>query len=361
MIGAELRSLAVGLPGAVRTNAFFRREHPDTVASIEERALGKVWAVRDDAELGVFEQEMQRYLPDPFRGTVERPVLEDGASALSMSVPAAKDALAAAGVEGVDLLISCTFPSEQVGIGESAFLARALGHRGAAWNLESACSSALVGLDVASAMVQAGRARRVLVVTSCIYSRVTDPWDTLSWTSGDAAAAFVVEAAASGRGVLGTHDVHTAETCDAIAYELSAREGGPVMRMTTRAGARDALRDVADRTVEECCRAAADKAGVKLDDVALFVPNTPTAWFASFFARRLGVDRERVVDTHPLHANVGPALWPTALHHAASAGRLREGDLVMLYSVGSVASSAAAVLRWGDVGLGPMPPKARRL
>jgi 3-oxoacyl-[acyl-carrier-protein] synthase-3 len=361
-MSAELRSLAIGLPSLVRTNEFFRREHPATVAAIEEKALGKVWSVRSEGELGIFEQAMKRYLDDPFRGTVERPVLAEGESPMTMSVPAAKSALAAANLTEIDLLISCTFPSAQTGIGEAAFLARALDPRGAAWNVESACSSALVAFDVAASMIESGRHRRVLVVTSCIYSRVTDPWDTLSWTSGDAAAAFVVENGAPGFGLLGSHNVHTAETCDAIGYELvmDERSRAPVMRMRTRAAARDSLRDVSERTVAECCHAAAQKAGVSLDQIALFVPNTPTAWFAEFFARALGVSPERVVDTHPRFANVGPALWPTALHTAARAGRVKRGDLVLLYSVGSVASSSAAVVRWGDVGLGPEPAPPSR-
>jgi 3-oxoacyl-[acyl-carrier-protein] synthase-3 len=49
---------------------------------------------------------------------------------------------------------------------------------------------------------------------------------------------------------------------------------------------------------------------------------------------------------------VGPALLPVNLHRAASSGRLRPDDLVLLYTVGSVSSAGAVVLRWGDVALG---------
>ena len=359
---ATMRSLAVAFPRTARTNDFFRREHPDVVASIEQRALGKVWNVdrAPGRELGAFETEMLPYLADPFRGTVERRVLAEGESPLTMELPAARAALAGAGLgsEGIDLLISCTFPSAQTGIGESAFLARELGLRAAAWNLESACSSALVGLDVATALVRAGRHDRVLVLTSCIYSRVTEPADTLSWTSGDGAAAFVVAEGGDGAEVLAACNTHTAESCGALSFELVGRPDGAVMRMTTFPGAADALREVAERTVDELCHGAAKRAGVSLADIKIFACNTPAAWFSAFIARKLGVDRERVIDTYPRYANVGPVLWPAALYEAASAGTLRPGDLVMLYSVGSVASSSAAVLRWGNVGLGPPPPPA---
>jgi 3-oxoacyl-[acyl-carrier-protein] synthase-3 len=353
---ATMRSISAFFPRTVRTNDFFRREHGDVVASAEQRALGKVWNVDQSAgrTLSAFEIEMLPYLSDPFRGTVERRVLAPDEPALSIEVPAARAAMEAANVrpDDVDLLISSSFPSDQVGIGESAFLVRELGLKGAAWNLESACSSAMVGLDVASTLVSAGRHDCVLVTTGCVYSRVTEPSDTLSWTIGDGAAAFVVAAGGEGAEVLGARNVHTAESCGALTYELLARGDDAVMRMRTFPKAADALRDIAEQSVGECCTSAAKAAGVSLADIRVFACNAPAAWFSAFIARKLGVERERVVNTYPRYANVGPVLWPAALHEAAREGKLKPGDYVMLYSIGSVASSGAIVLRWGNVAVG---------
>jgi 3-oxoacyl-[acyl-carrier-protein] synthase III len=91
---------------------------------------------------------------------------------------------------------------------------------------------------------------------------------------------------------------------------------------------------------------------VKLSEVDCFVFNTPTAWYADFCARALGVPRERTVDTYPEYANIGPALMPVNLLRAAESGVVKPGDLVLLYTVGSVSSAGAALLRWGNVGLG---------
>jgi 3-oxoacyl-[acyl-carrier-protein] synthase-3 len=349
---AALRSLAIAAPSTVRTNDFWRTNHPELLESRAERALGKVFRVEGGPSTA-FEAAMAPHLGDPFLGTVERRVLGPDEPVMALEVACATHALAAAScaTDEVDLLIACAFPSDQPGIGNAAYLARALGLRGSAFNVESACSSALVALDVGGTLVAAGRHRRVLVVTSCVYSRVTRPDSSLSFTIGDAAAAFLIEPAREGEGILGAHTVHTAETCGALAYELAVEDGTAVMRMKTFPAAREALRDSAERTVVECCEGACRAAGVRLDDVAVFVCNSPTAWFADFFAAKLGVARERVVDTYPRYANVGPALWPTALHVAAREERLRPGDLVLAYSIGSVASAAAVVMRWGDVAI----------
>lgn len=350
-VRATLRALATASPTGRRDNDWFRAHYGAIVRSAEERALNKVWAVRDRSALTDFEHAMLPYLDDPFRGTVDRRVLAADESSEELMVTASHRALDAAGLRpsDIDLLLSCSFPSGQNGIGEAAFVSRALGLEGSSLNVESACASALVALEVATAMIDAGRARRALIATACTYSRVCPPEDTLGWTVGDGGAAMIVEADGAGATRLGAHSVHTAETCDAIRYALDERG----LRMETFASARDSLRDVSERTVAECCRRACEQAGVALSDIALFVPNTPTAWFAAFFARKLGVSPERVVDCYPRFANIGPALWPTSLH--AASDRLRPGDLVLLYAVGSVASAGATVLRWGDVALGERP------
>src|SRR5260370_13363449 len=101
---------------------------------------------------------MTPYLADPFRGTVERRVLDDRETALDLETRAARSALAAAGMAArdVDLAVVTSFPSTLPGIGNSALLVRNLGLRCPAWNLESTCSCRLLALATSSALIQAG-------------------------------------------------------------------------------------------------------------------------------------------------------------------------------------------------------------
>ncbi|MHC5772099.1 MAG: 3-oxoacyl-ACP synthase, partial [Nostoc sp.] len=61
------------------------------------------------------------------------------------------------------------------------------------------------------------------------------------------------------------------------------------------------------------------------------------------------------IDLHKRYANIGPMLPLVNLYHGAEAGRLRENDLVLVYTIGSVSNAGATVMRWGDVALGPAP------
>ena len=130
------------------------------------------------------------------------------------------------------------------------------------------------------------------MVSSCTYSRTTSEHDPISWGVGDAASAMVVGEVEDGAGLLGGHTVHTAETCDAVAYHLEpGADGQPQLRIRTGRQTAQILRGTSERYLEECCHGALDAAGVDLAEVDHFVFNTPLAWYAPFCARVLGVDR----------------------------------------------------------------------
>ncbi len=352
-----MRALSVAMPATVRTNDHWRRNYPELVADAEQKTLAQLWAKSADAPLEGYDEVFERYLADPFRGAVERRCLVEGERVLDLEVRAAREALERAqlSVSDLDLIIMCSFLPDEPGIGNATPLARELGTQCPAWNLESACSSALTAFVTASALVRAGEARRVLVVISCSYSRLTDPADTLGWFMGDGCSAFVVGEVPEDIGYLASHSINTASTCGTFFYELVVEDERARMQINCTREAGKILRDTAAPLLEECCRGAVDKAGVTLDDVELFVFNTPTAWYAEFCARTLGVDVSKTVDTYPRYANIGPALNPVNLHEAASTGRIQPGQLVLCYTVGSVSTANATLMRWGDVGLGARP------
>jgi 3-oxoacyl-[acyl-carrier-protein] synthase-3 len=357
-----MKSLAVQFPETVRANDYWRQKHPKMVAEAEQKTLAKLWSAdhqRTEAS-AAFDIEMEPYLRDPFRGMMERRVLLPGETALSIQVSAARAALAAAQLDprDVDLTIVSTFYTDKLDTGNAAFVARELGLGGTAFNLETACSSSVVGFHTACGLIRAGLYRRALVVVACSYSHVTEETDTLAWSSGDGAGAFVVGAVPAGEGFLAHSSEHTAETCGALYTELEvdARDGDPRLRMRADPAAGKVLRETSSVHLRSCCEGAARAAGVQLSDIDFFVFNTPTVWFTAFAARVLGIDLARTISMTHRYANIGPAHMPANLFHAAHEGRIKKGDLVMLYAVGSVSSASAVVMRWGDVPLGPPPP-----
>ncbi|APR86005.1 3-oxoacyl-[acyl-carrier-protein] synthase, KASIII [Minicystis rosea] len=353
-----IRSLSVSFPSVLRTNDHFRKTRPELVAEAEKAALARLWK-KQGGSGAQFDAEMEPYLGDPFRGTRYRRVLGPDETCLSLEIRAARQALEAAALRpsDIDCMIVASFLPMQPGVGNAAFLAGALDYEGAAYNLESACTSAAVATQSAVALIRAGECERVLVVVSCTYSRVSDDRDSLCWFLGDGAGAYVVSAVPEGQGVLGMKIVNTSKTCNTFYYDLHDHPTrGPMIRIGAHERTGRVLGQVSGPYLVECCDGALAQAGLTRDDVRFFVFNTPTAWYGRFCAQALGVSPERTIDTYPEYANIGPALMPVNLYTAARAGRIAPGDVVLVYTIGSVSTAGAVVMRWGDVGLGPEPP-----
>ncbi len=348
---AAIRAVAADMPKQVRTNAYYRERFPELVASAEEKTLAKVFAAggAPNPSSDAFSRAMQPYLDDPFRGTVERRILSQGETILEHEVAASRRVLGLLGMQpnDIDLALVSSFVPDQLGIGNAAFLAKELGLRRPAWNIESACAGSLVALQMASALVESGRYRNILVAASCAYSRVSDDGDSLSWFLGDGAGAFIIGLQDDGSGFEGGHTIPTTETCETFYYEPSSGERRMTMRCTPGSGR--ILAETAEAQLRICADGALRDAGVSMKDIDVVVCNTPMAWFASFAAGVLGIPADRVVDTFPEFGNVGAALLPVNLHAAASRGRIKPGDTVLMYAVGSVSSASAAVVTWGDV------------
>ena len=350
-----MRSLAISLPRTIRKNDFWRERYPKLVADEERKTLARLWKANERAApVDPFEIAMAPYLSDPFRGARERRVLDPGQSAASLELDCARRALDAAGLRAdqVGLLVASSFLPDQIGVGNATPLAKALGHKGAAWNVETTCSGALVALQNACALIKGGEFETALVIVSCTYSRVADEDDTLCWFLGDGAGAFVVGRTPPGASYLGAKTLNTGDTCNTFFYEVVADARGPRIRMDCTPETGRVLAETSQPYLRASCEGAAQAAGVKLSEIDFFVFNTPTAWYGEFCRRALGVPEERSVDTYPEYANVGPALLPVNLYRAAASGRLKPGDLVLLYTIGSVSSAGALVMRWGDVALG---------
>ena len=363
-----IRAIAVNFPGQIRTNDYYRERHPELIAQAEQKTLAKLFVPSapnsNNQAVEIWSKAVAPYMSDPFRGTVERRVLSPEDSSLMLEYRAACNVLAAAKLapKEIDLMLVTSLFPEQITPGNAAFLADNLGLQGAAWNIESTCTSALVSLQTACSLVRTGEYKNVLVVVSTTYSRFTDPSDTLSFLSGDGAGAFVVGPLNDNQGILSTKIVNTAETCGAFFNELTTDDQGePLMFIRGGKGASKMFANTTVKFLRTCCEGAAAVAGVTLDQIDFFAFNTPTAWYAQVCSDALGIDPNRTININPLYANIGPTFPVANLYHAAHAGKIKENNLVLVYTMGSSSNAGASVMRWGDVALGPAPahPKSQ--
>jgi 3-oxoacyl-[acyl-carrier-protein] synthase-3 len=360
-----IRSLAVSLPSAVRTNDYWQNNYPELVEQAEQLSLAKALTPEGSTanEINPWIEEMMPYLSDPFRGSVERRVLDTEEDAHALVYRAAREALETANLTAkeIDLAMVNVIWPEQILTGDAAFFAGKLGLKCQAWNINSGCSSAMDALQTAYVLVRSGEYRNVLVITSAAYTNFSAPNDTMSFIVGDAASAFVVSELNPGQGILGSKIFNASQTWGGFHPHIFVNDRGKVQVQMQPTDNASAFQKVQNKYFYTCCEGAAAAAGVTLDQIDFFTFFTPAAWFVKACTRALGIDFARTIDLYPYLGNIGPVLSPIYLYFAAQAGRIHENDLVLLYAIGYCGNAGAIVMRWGDVALGPLPENSEKI
>ncbi|MGD2184359.1 3-oxoacyl-[acyl-carrier-protein] synthase III C-terminal domain-containing protein [Lusitaniella coriacea] len=353
-----IRSLSLTFPDSIRTNDYWRENFSDLLPKARKRQRSVATVVREDAD--IWSQAVAPYLRDPFRGARERRILQPEESGLALECRAAKEAIALAGLttEAIDLALTTALFPDRLGPGHAAYLAQDIGLHCPAWNLESTCASALVALETARTFIESGRYEHILIIVSHFGSNATDNTDSFSWSLGDGAGALIVSPVRENEGILSVAIAPATETCNAYRYELADNGKGKTQILARTGDNAIALAETAVDAARSRCQKAANAAGVSLADIDFFAFNTPTAWYADVCIRALGIDSDRVLNLYPRYGNIGPVFPFANLERAVRTSKLKQGDLVLIYANGAAATSAAAILRWGETVLGtpPAPP-----
>ena len=120
----------------------------------------------------------------------------------------------------------------------------------------------------------------------------------------------------------------------------------PYLQMNGQEVFRFAVRVMGDAAVE-----AVEKAHLTFDDVDMLIPHQANMRIINAAARRLDLPRDKVWVNLDRYGNTSAASIPIALFEAAEAGKLEEGDNVVLVAFGGGLSWAAGVVRWGAEGV----------
>jgi 3-oxoacyl-[acyl-carrier-protein] synthase III len=275
-------------------------------------------------------------------GIRERRRAGPGETSASMAIEAGAKAIASSGRApgDIDLVLVATITPAQTLPGNAPFVQHALGTSGGALDVNAACAGFVYALVTASAMLATGAAGAVLVVGSEALTRIVDPTDRATAVLfGDGAAAFVVESSTSD-GALLAWDLG----CDGSATDiLSIPPGRQFLEMDGSEVFRRAVRAVAASTATTL-----DRAGLSGDDIDLFVPHQANHRIMRAVADRIGIPLARTASNLDRYGNTSAASIPLALAEAAEAGRVDDGDLVLLTGFGAGMTWATALLRWGS-------------
>ncbi|HKG95863.1 MAG TPA: ketoacyl-ACP synthase III [Gemmatimonadaceae bacterium] len=293
-------------------------------------------------------------------GIRERRICAPDESTADLAERAARRALDRAGLapDDVDLLIVATDTPEYISPSTAAVVQGRLGARRAgAFDLNSACAGFVTALDVAWKYVRADeRYSRVLVVGAYAMSKFVDYRDKKTSTIfADGAGAVVVQASDE-PGILAS-ELFADGT---LAPGMGVFAGGaaePITEGVLRDGYRNRLRFVKKYPAEvneqgwpRIARSVLARAGAREEDVALWLWTQVNLSTIRAVMGALGQPMERAHTVMGKWGYTGSACLPMALDDAADAGRLRDGDLVLLTGSGAGLAMGCVALRWNPTG-----------
>jgi 3-oxoacyl-[acyl-carrier-protein] synthase-3 len=289
-------------------------------------------------------------------GIKERHIAEPGQAASDLALPAARQALAKAGLEPADLelVIVATVTPDMFFPSTASLLASALGaHEAGAYDLSAGCTGFMYALAQAYGALAGGLAQNALVVGSETLSKIINWHDRSTCVLfGDGAGAVVLEHV-SGGGFVGFElgsdgeggkelsvpagGSRTPVTAETVEQELHflRMNGREVYRFATRV-----LVSSAEKLLEEC--------GLTVDDVDLYIPHQANKRIIDHAARNLGIPEERIFINLERYGNTSSASIPLCLAEAVAGGRLQEGTRVLMTGMGAGLTWGSAYTIWND-------------
>ena len=288
-------------------------------------------------------------------GISERHIAAEGENTSDLATRAAERALEMAGVsaEEIDLIVVGTITGDYPWPATACIVQSNLGAINAgAFDVSAACSGFLYALSCAVDRVEAGRSKKALVIGAEALSRIVD-WEDRNTCIlfGDAAGAVVIEAGEGERGILSTH-LHA----DGTQLELLYQPGFGTKLLPTEQTLKDRnyfLKMQGNEVFKVAVRSMADVANIALkannmsvEDVDLFIPHQANIRILNATAKKIGLRDDQVYINVERFGNTSGATIPLAMDEANRAGRIKEGDILLLDAFGGGFTWAAALLRW---------------
>ena len=288
-------------------------------------------------------------------GIRERRISSAEQASSDLAFEAAKRALEKANIsaEQLDMIIVATVTPDMMFPSTACILQEKLGaKRAAALDVSAACTGFLYGITTATQFITTGMYKYVLVVGVETLSKITNYKDRNTCVLfGDGAGAALIgevnegfgfqsfELGADGSGgpllcqpAGGSRIPASSESVENDLHYL-AMAGGEVFKFAVR-------------VMNSATEAVLTKAGITKEEIDLLVPHQANKRIIDAAVQRFGLSEEKVAINLDRYGNMSSASIPVALDEAVQAGRVKEGDHIVLVGFGGGLTWGASLLKW---------------
>ncbi len=287
-------------------------------------------------------------------GIKERRILKDKDKGTSfLAIKAAEDLIVKKDLnpKQIDLVIVATATPDMQAASTAAYVATKIGAVNAfSFDLESACSSFLYGLSVASQYIETGRYKKVLLIGADKNSSMIDYTDrTTCIIFGDGAGAVLLEADKQGYGFQDEY----LRTDGSGRQFLQVPAGGSLKPATEETVknrlhyARQEGQTVFKNAVfnmADVCEKVLDKNNLTNENIAWLVAHQANKRIVEATARRMKLDASKVMLNIQNYGNTTSATIP--LLFADYEKQLKKGDDLVIAAFGGGFSWGAIYFKW---------------
>lgn len=288
-------------------------------------------------------------------GIKERRILKGEGKGLSyMGIKAVNELFEKTKIDpaSVEVLLCCTTTADYAFPTSASLIAHQTGCTNAmTFDLHSACSGFLYGLETATNYILSGRYKRVVLVSGDKMTSITDYTDRATCPLfGDGCGAVLIEPTEEAIGVMDTilrTDGKGFENLNmkggGSAYPASAETIEKKMHYVYQEGRsvfKAAVSDMADVAAE-----IAERNNLSYDDIDWFVPHQANLRIIDAAAKRLGIDYNKVIVNIQKFGNTSAGSIPLCLWEWES--RFKKGDNLILAAFGAGFTWGAIYLKWG--------------
>lgn len=289
-------------------------------------------------------------------GISERRISSHTETTSTWAIEAAQKALKNSGITAMDLdLIICgTVTPDMFFPATACLVQQAIGANNAgAFDVGAACAGFIYSLATATAMIESGTFKNVLVIGADTLSKFIDWTDRSTCILfGDGGGAVVLRAETdTDRGVIKTvllSDGRGSHQINIAGGGSRATFGSPQWDTTAKtiymAGS-EVYRFAVNAMGDACCRVL-ELAGLAESDIDLFVPHQANLRIIESAAKRLKLPENKVFINVNKYGNTSGGSIPLALSEAAEQGRLKQGSIVMTVGFGAGLVWGANLIRW---------------
>lgn len=268
---------------------------------------------------------------------------------------AAARALAAAGKQAndVDLIVFGSTTFDELCPNAASNVQRLLGaHNAACMDVNTACTSGMYSLTVATAMIKSGVVTSALVIGAEVVSKVME-WSNrdVAVLFGDGAAALYLEASDTEQGVLAESLGCFGESRDILSVQgwgMKYADKKRILGDTTWAFSGQEIFKKAVTGMVQASEKTLEKSGLRIEDIDLIVPHQANLRIIDTLAKKMKLPKDKVFINIHRYGNMSAATTLVALVEAVQEGYVAANSYILIPAFGGGLTWSAHLLKWGE-------------